>query len=275
MSFLGRNGGLVRGDAAGRCSRSLASGPNTGATEVLTHRRASKLKSEPKSLYAPRLRDARPAGIAEPHTSFVGQLRRIRSWLGAAPPITPQCANLRRLWAVQTSAHSARTFSMPRSRNWRKPRACLYQKLFAPFETKLAAATTVYVAPDGILDLVPFARLKLADGHYWGERQQLRLLQSGRDLLRPDADKPARGLLALGGIDFGAATDEGKPDSVVVAVTGSDRKGALTASPERSMTSGCFRPAVTRRSRSRNGISGCARTSRRTSGWARGPARPG
>ena len=46
--------------------------------------------------------------------------------------------------------------------------AALYQKLFARFEDKLAAATTVYIAPDGILDLVPFARLKLADGRYWG-----------------------------------------------------------------------------------------------------------
>jgi hypothetical protein len=26
------------------------------------------------------------------------------------------------LWAVQIMAHSARTFSMPRNRNWRKPR---------------------------------------------------------------------------------------------------------------------------------------------------------
>jgi CHAT domain-containing protein len=106
--------------------------------------------------------------------------------------------------------------------------AALYQKLFASFEDKLAAATTVYLAPDGILDLVPFARLKLADSRYWGERQQLRLLQSGRDLLRPDPDKPARGVLALGGIDFGAAPERGKPDSVVVAVTESNRKDALT-----------------------------------------------
>ena len=30
-----------------------------------------------------------------------------------------------RLWAVQIMAHSARTFSTPRNRNWRKPRACL------------------------------------------------------------------------------------------------------------------------------------------------------
>ncbi|WP_354119947.1 CHAT domain-containing protein [Bradyrhizobium sp. LA6.12] len=104
--------------------------------------------------------------------------------------------------------------------------AALYQKLFARFEDKLAAATTVYVAPDGILNLVPFAWLKLADGRYLGERQQLRLLQSGRDLLRPDPDKLARGLLALGGIDFGAAAAEGKPDSVVLVVS-ADRKGAL------------------------------------------------
>jgi CHAT domain-containing protein len=99
--------------------------------------------------------------------------------------------------------------------------AVLYQKLLAPFEDKLAAATTAYVAPDGVLDLVPFARLKLADGRYWGERQEVRLLQSGRDLLRPDPDKPARGLLALGGIDFGAnATAAAKSDSIFAA--GSD-----------------------------------------------------
>jgi CHAT domain-containing protein/Flp pilus assembly protein TadD len=106
--------------------------------------------------------------------------------------------------------------------------AALYQQLFASFEEKLAAATTVYLAPDGILNLVPFARLKLADGRYWGERQQLRLLQSGRDLLRPDPDKPVRGLLALGGIDFGAMPERGKPGSDVVAVIESTRKNALT-----------------------------------------------
>ena len=34
-------------------------------------------------------------------------------------------ANFKRLWTVQTMAHSPRTFSKPRNRNWRKPRACL------------------------------------------------------------------------------------------------------------------------------------------------------
>ena len=104
--------------------------------------------------------------------------------------------------------------------------AALYRRLFAPFEQKLAVATTVYLAPDGILNLVPFARLKLADGRYWAERQELRLLQSGRDLLRADPDKPARGLLALGGIDFGVTGTQAKsPSSVVYAAAGS---GAVT-----------------------------------------------
>jgi CHAT domain-containing protein/tetratricopeptide (TPR) repeat protein len=113
--------------------------------------------------------------------------------------------------------------------------ATLYRQLFAPFEQKIAAATSVYVAPDGILNLVPFAQLKLADGRYWAERQEVRLLQSGRDLLRADPDKPTRGLLALGGIDFGAVTSEvDKPTSVFLAA-GFDLSGAVTR------TAGTFR----------------------------------
>jgi len=111
-----------------------------------------------------------------------------------------------------------------------KAAAELYQKLFAPFESKPANTTTVYVAPDGVLNLIPFARLKLADGRFWGERQQIRLLQSGRDLLRADLDKPTRGLLVLGGIEFGATakTIAGESaGSTVLAAAGSDRTDAL------------------------------------------------
>jgi CHAT domain-containing protein len=103
----------------------------------------------------------------------------------------------------------------------------LYQRLTAPFEQKLAAVTIVYLAPDGILNLVPFARLKLADGRYWWERQEVHLLQTGRDLLRRDPDNPARGLLALGGIDFGAAPiDPGQQDNTFFAAA--DRPAAIT-----------------------------------------------
>jgi CHAT domain len=154
--------------------------------------------------------------------------------------------------------------------------AGLYQQLFGSLEDKLAAATTVYVAPDGALNLVPFARLKLADGRYWGERQEVRLLQSGRDLLRPDPDRPARGLLALGGIDFSAAAiAEAKPDSLFLGSAMPDHAGAITRA------SGTFRDgfaqlaASGRRTRSRSGTDGCARMSRPRCGRVQLPARRG
>jgi hypothetical protein len=109
----------------------------------------------------------------------------------------------------------------------------LYERLFAPFKDAVDPATTVYIAPDGILNLVPFARLKLPDGHYWSERQQVRLLQTGRDLLRPGADHPTRGLLALGGIDFGATpAGSGQRDSAFLAAAGVDRTTAVTRAAE-------------------------------------------
>jgi CHAT domain-containing protein len=116
--------------------------------------------------------------------------------------------------------------------------AKLYERLFTPFKDAVAAAKAVYVAPDGILNLVPFARLKLPYGHYWAERQEVRLLQTGRDLLRPGADTLARGLLALGGIDFdaGAAGKDarvaGPRDSIFFMAAGSDHKAAVTRAAE-------------------------------------------
>ncbi|MFZ1413473.1 MAG: tetratricopeptide repeat protein [Defluviicoccus sp.] len=115
--------------------------------------------------------------------------------------------------------------------------ADLYRRLFAPFEAKLAAAKRVYLAADGVLHLVPFGRLRLADGHYWEERQEVRLLATGRDLLRPDPDRPAKGLLALGGIDFGAtvvtASRAAQPEGVFLAAVKRTREsvGSFKALP--------------------------------------------
>jgi CHAT domain-containing protein len=111
--------------------------------------------------------------------------------------------------------------------------AKLYERLLAPFKEALASATAVYIVPDGFLNLVPFARLRLSDGRYWFERQEVHVLQTSRDLLRPEAGQPVRGLLALGGIDFGAAPVGAGPagasphDSVFFAA-GSNRSAAVT-----------------------------------------------
>jgi tetratricopeptide (TPR) repeat protein/CHAT domain-containing protein len=79
----------------------------------------------------------------------------------------------------------------------------LYAQLVDPLE--LNDVETIVLAPDGALNLVPFHRLRLPDGRFWTEQVRLRVVQTGRDLLRPASDQPAKGLLALGGIDFDAA----------------------------------------------------------------------
>lgn len=86
----------------------------------------------------------------------------------------------------------------------------LVTEILGPFAAALARVETIYLAPDGRLHQLPFAALRLADGRFLVEALDLRLVQSGRDLLRPAAERPASGLLALGGIDFDtpAATSE-------------------------------------------------------------------
>jgi CHAT domain-containing protein len=79
----------------------------------------------------------------------------------------------------------------------------LYAQLFGNLGDGLGGVDRLYVAPDGALHLVPFDTLIDATGHRLTERLDVRLLETGRDLLRPDPDRPATGLLALGGIDFG------------------------------------------------------------------------
>lgn len=82
--------------------------------------------------------------------------------------------------------------------------AALHEQLFSGFGNELDGLENVYIAPDGVLHLVPFDRLRLSDGRYWGERQALRSLATGRDLLIPKPrDRTVQGLLAIGGVDFG------------------------------------------------------------------------
>ncbi len=79
----------------------------------------------------------------------------------------------------------------------------LYVRLIAPLG--LDPEVAVLLAPDDALNLVSFHRLMPEAATHWTEVQELHVVQSGRDLLRPPHDRPARGLLALGGIEFDKA----------------------------------------------------------------------
>ena len=91
----------------------------------------------------------------------------------------------------------------------RKAATRLYQHLFGPLDELLQSFKTLYIAPDDFVHLVGLARLVLPDGRYWMERQILRQLQTGRDLIPDMVDKsPPTGLLALGGIDYDHFEDD-------------------------------------------------------------------
>ena len=122
-------------------------------------------------------------------------------------------ARRNRLAAVETQADQAA--------------AALYRTLFGSLDAEFAGFDTLYLAPDGDLDLVPFARLRLPDGRWWIERQQLRELGTGRDLLPDEPAEAAAGMLALGGVDYeqfppGTGGDDGQQ----AAGTESDAAGA-------------------------------------------------
>jgi len=94
----------------------------------------------------------------------------------------------------------------------RETAAALYQQLFGQLDEELKRHKTLYLAPDGFLNLVAFTRLVTPEDQYWIERQTLRHVITGRHLIgsfEGDLDKP-KGLLALGGIDY----DRFKADTV-------------------------------------------------------------
>jgi CHAT domain-containing protein/Flp pilus assembly protein TadD len=83
------------------------------------------------------------------------------------------------------------------------PMQGLYTMLFSRFEKHLKNVNTLYIAPDGFLNILPFASLKTPDGQYLTQKFTIKQLQSGRDLLDTNFDKADNTLIALGGVDYG------------------------------------------------------------------------
>ncbi len=59
----------------------------------------------------------------------------------------------------------------------------LYQLVFAPLIRYLGGIKTIYFAPDGDLNLIPFGLLEDENGNYLMEQYQIHILSSGRDLM--------------------------------------------------------------------------------------------
>jgi CHAT domain-containing protein len=113
--------------------------------------------------------------------------------------------------------------------------AMLYRQLLQPFAAELAGIERLYVAPDGMLNLVSFGLLRDPTGEALLARTDVRPLQTGRDLLRPPERQPVKGLVAIGGIDFETG---GSQENTVVKAKAAQQIAA------RQQSQGIMQPAA-------------------------------
>jgi CHAT domain-containing protein/tetratricopeptide (TPR) repeat protein len=66
------------------------------------------------------------------------------------------------------------------------------EKVMQPVRPLLGAARRLLIAPDGLLNLIPFAALVNQQSRYLIERYDISYLTSGRDLLRMQTSKPSK-----------------------------------------------------------------------------------
>lgn len=76
-------------------------------------------------------------------------------------------------------------------------------RVLAPVRAQLPGVSHLILAPDGKLNLVPFAALTDAQGHPAVERYLVSYVSSGRDLLRLGARQPQSPAAILAGPDYG------------------------------------------------------------------------
>ena len=92
--------------------------------------------------------------------------------------------------------------------------SALRQRVWDPVVPRLVGQDRVFIVPDGNLNLISWAALPAPSGGYLIESGPLiHLLSTERDLVRSDADRPARkGLLAFGAPSFDAAAFPLRPE---------------------------------------------------------------
>ena len=106
---------------------------------------------------------------------------------------TPQAVDLDQAVAIDALVERWRTSLQKRQPEAYDQARALDDRIMAPVRALLGGGVQhIFLAPDGELNLVPFAALVDEEGSYLIERYQLTYLTSGRDLLRAGAPEPAR-----------------------------------------------------------------------------------
>ncbi|MBW1688880.1 MAG: CHAT domain-containing protein, partial [Deltaproteobacteria bacterium] len=122
--------------------------------------------------------------------------------LGKASRIEAQVQAFRT--ALRTESEGGRVALRARRAGVRTTGRALYDTVLAPLAPRLQGVRFLLVAPDGVLNLIPFAALMDADGRYLVERYAITHLTSGRDLLRlGEARTPGNPPMVIAAPDYG------------------------------------------------------------------------
>jgi tetratricopeptide (TPR) repeat protein len=102
--------------------------------------------------------------------------------------------------------------------------SALRERVWKPMEARLSGVRRVYVAPDGLLGLVPFEALAQADGssrwRYLAEERELVYLSTGRDLARLALSAPADRVHANTAVLIGNPAFSAEPEQLASVVAG-------------------------------------------------------
>ena len=121
-------------------------------------------------------------GLGSPHyVAYVLHRQGTPTWvdLGSASPIDQAVERFRA------------DLSGPLRLRVKEAARVLDELVMRPIRPLLGAARHVFLAPDGVLNLVPFGALVDETQHYLLERYMVSYLTTGRDLLRPPSPRPA------------------------------------------------------------------------------------
>jgi CHAT domain-containing protein len=107
-------------------------------------------------------------------------------------------------WRQQMRGLDGVTSAIEAERSYRAAGQLLRHRVWDPIAAKVAGTTTVFVVPDGTLNLLSFAALPVGNASYLIERGPvIHYLTAERDLVTSADHPPAnRGLLAVGGATF-------------------------------------------------------------------------
>ena len=116
-------------------------------------------------------------------------------WTGLGP-VEPLNDMVRQLRAVIAAGATGAPFP-------RALAASLYTDILGPFQSKLTETRHLLIAPDGLLNLLPFEALVGPEGRYLVEDVQLTYLTSGRDMMGLELKHSARsGPLVIADPDY-------------------------------------------------------------------------